>query len=112
MSPSSRTFLPQLHAVLWVGGASCLYTLTSSSLSKWEVDDNWEHQVLSWDVQRALSDRIAETIWVSVATPVTRLLETGGRVAQSTLLVSPAFGTTHAAVVTITTDAAQKTNLI
>uniref|UniRef100_A0A8C3A3Y0 Nuclear pore complex protein Nup133 n=1 Tax=Cyclopterus lumpus TaxID=8103 RepID=A0A8C3A3Y0_CYCLU len=54
-----------LHSVLWVGGASCLYTLTSSSLSKWEVDDSWEHQVLSWDVQRALTESIADAIWVS-----------------------------------------------
>ncbi|XP_068451700.1 nuclear pore complex protein Nup133 [Clinocottus analis] len=54
-----------LHSVLWVGGASCLYTLTSSSLSKWEVDDSWEHQVLSWDAQRALTESIADAIWGS-----------------------------------------------
>ncbi|TNN60479.1 Nuclear pore complex protein Nup133 [Liparis tanakae] len=54
-----------LHSVLWVGGASCLYTLTSSSLSKWELDDSWEHQVLSWDAQRALTDGIADAIWGS-----------------------------------------------
>lgn len=55
----------QLHSVLWVGGASCLYTLTSSSLSKWEVDDRSEHQILSWDVQRALTESIADAIWGS-----------------------------------------------
>ncbi|XP_037621481.1 nuclear pore complex protein Nup133 [Sebastes umbrosus] len=54
-----------LHSVLWVGGASCLYTLTSSSLSKWEVDDSWEHQILSWDAQRALTESIADAIWGS-----------------------------------------------
>ncbi|XP_070776129.1 nuclear pore complex protein Nup133 [Enoplosus armatus] len=54
-----------LHSVLWAAGASCLYTLTSSSLSKWEVDDNWEHQILSWDVQRALTESIADAIWGS-----------------------------------------------
>uniref|UniRef100_A0A3Q3X1Q8 Nucleoporin Nup133/Nup155-like C-terminal domain-containing protein n=1 Tax=Mola mola TaxID=94237 RepID=A0A3Q3X1Q8_MOLML len=54
-----------LHSVLWVGGASCLYTLTSSSLSKWEVDDSYEHQTLSWDVQKALTESIADAIWGS-----------------------------------------------
>ncbi|XP_029284239.1 nuclear pore complex protein Nup133-like [Cottoperca gobio] len=54
-----------LHSVLWVGEASCLYTLTSSSLSKWEVDDTWEHQILSWDAQRALTESIADAIWGS-----------------------------------------------
>lgn len=58
-------FFLQLHSMLWVGGTSCLYTLTSSSLSKWEVDDSWEHQVLSWDARRALTDSIADAIWVS-----------------------------------------------
>uniref|UniRef100_A0A4W6G7B7 Nucleoporin 133 n=1 Tax=Lates calcarifer TaxID=8187 RepID=A0A4W6G7B7_LATCA len=54
-----------LHSVLWGGRASCLYTLTSSSLSKWEVDDSWEHQVLSWDANRALNESIADAIWGS-----------------------------------------------
>lgn len=54
-----------LHSVLWAGEASCLYTLTSSSLSKWEVDDSWEHQILSWDAQRALTESIADAIWGS-----------------------------------------------
>jgi len=56
--------------VLWVGGASCLYTLTSSSLSKWELDDSWEHQVLSWDAQRPLTDGITDAIWVSTRTEI------------------------------------------
>ncbi|XP_060905135.1 nuclear pore complex protein Nup133 [Labrus mixtus] len=54
-----------LHSVLWVGGASCLYTLTSSSVSKWELDDNYEHQIFSWDAQRALTESIADAIWGS-----------------------------------------------
>uniref|UniRef100_UPI0037E7EA6D nuclear pore complex protein Nup133 n=1 Tax=Semicossyphus pulcher TaxID=241346 RepID=UPI0037E7EA6D len=54
-----------LHSVLWVGGASCLYSLTSSSLSKWELDDSYEHQILSWDAQRALTESIADAIWGS-----------------------------------------------
>ena len=54
--------------MLWVGGASSLYTLTSSSLSKWEVDDSYEHQTLSWDVQKALTESIADAIWVSSVT--------------------------------------------
>uniref|UniRef100_A0A7N8XXW6 Nuclear pore complex protein Nup133 n=1 Tax=Mastacembelus armatus TaxID=205130 RepID=A0A7N8XXW6_9TELE len=59
-----------LHSVLWVGGTSCLYTLTSSSLSKWEVDYNWEHQILSWDTHRALTESIADAIWVSTGTHI------------------------------------------
>uniref|UniRef100_A0A3Q3QI17 Nuclear pore complex protein Nup133 n=1 Tax=Monopterus albus TaxID=43700 RepID=A0A3Q3QI17_MONAL len=59
--PTSDT----LHSVLWVGGASCLYTLTSSSLSKWEVEDVSEHQVLSWDIHRALTESIVDAIWGS-----------------------------------------------
>uniref|UniRef100_A0AAQ5YSM3 Nuclear pore complex protein Nup133 n=1 Tax=Amphiprion ocellaris TaxID=80972 RepID=A0AAQ5YSM3_AMPOC len=54
-----------LHSVLWVEGTSCLYTLTNSSLSKWEVDDSSEHQILSWDVSRALTESIADAIWGS-----------------------------------------------
>ncbi|XP_056228567.1 nuclear pore complex protein Nup133 [Seriola aureovittata] len=54
-----------LHSVLWSGRAGCLYTLTSSSLSKWEVDDSWEHQTLSWDARRALTESIADAIWGS-----------------------------------------------
>lgn len=57
--------LPQLHSMLWVGGASCLYTLTNSRLNKWEVDDGYEHQILSWDVQKALTESIIDAIWVS-----------------------------------------------
>ncbi|XP_041838895.1 nuclear pore complex protein Nup133 [Melanotaenia boesemani] len=54
-----------LHKVLWVGRTSCLYTLTSSSLSKWEVDDISEHQIFSWDTRRAITVSIADSIWGS-----------------------------------------------
>lgn len=49
-----------------MGGASCLYTLTSSRLNKWEVEDGYEHHVLSWDVQKGLTESIVDAIWVSV----------------------------------------------
>lgn len=55
---------PQLHGVLWVAASSCLYTLTNSRLSKWEVEDASEQQVLSWDVQKALTESILDAIWV------------------------------------------------
>ncbi|XP_074521579.1 nuclear pore complex protein Nup133 isoform X2 [Halichoeres trimaculatus] len=54
-----------LHSVLWVGGASSLYTLTSSSLSKWELEDSYEHQILRWDAEKALTESIADAIWGS-----------------------------------------------
>uniref|UniRef100_A0A3Q2D098 Nuclear pore complex protein Nup133 n=1 Tax=Cyprinodon variegatus TaxID=28743 RepID=A0A3Q2D098_CYPVA len=54
-----------LHSVLWVEGTSCLYSLTSSTVSKWEVDDNAEHQVFSWDTRRALTESIVDSIWGS-----------------------------------------------
>lgn len=60
-SPANDT----LHSVLWVEGSSCLYTLTNSSLSKWELDDSSEHQILSWDARRALTESIADAIWGS-----------------------------------------------
>ncbi|XP_029632883.1 nuclear pore complex protein Nup133 isoform X2 [Salmo trutta] len=54
-----------LHSVLWVGETGCLYTLTSCGLSKWEVDEVTEHQVLSWDSSRALTESVADAIWGS-----------------------------------------------
>ncbi|CAN9510775.1 unnamed protein product [Ophioblennius macclurei] len=60
-TPTSDT----LHSVLWTGASSCLYALTSSGLSKWEVDDSSEHQIFSWDVRRVLTESIADAIWGS-----------------------------------------------
>ncbi|XP_061626192.1 nuclear pore complex protein Nup133 [Phyllopteryx taeniolatus] len=54
-----------LHSVLWVGETSCLYALTNSRLSKWEVDERSEEQTVSWDAQRALTESIADAIWGS-----------------------------------------------
>uniref|UniRef100_A0A8C7VG06 Nuclear pore complex protein Nup133 n=1 Tax=Oncorhynchus mykiss TaxID=8022 RepID=A0A8C7VG06_ONCMY len=54
-----------LHSVLWVGETGCLYTLTTCGLSKWEVDEVTEHQVLSWDSSRALTESVADAIWGS-----------------------------------------------
>uniref|UniRef100_A0A8C8JLD2 Nucleoporin Nup133/Nup155-like C-terminal domain-containing protein n=1 Tax=Oncorhynchus tshawytscha TaxID=74940 RepID=A0A8C8JLD2_ONCTS len=54
-----------LHSVLWVGETGCLYTLTSCGLSKWEVNEVTEHQVLSWDSSRALTESVADAIWGS-----------------------------------------------
>ncbi|RVE76672.1 hypothetical protein OJAV_G00011250 [Oryzias javanicus] len=54
-----------LHSVLWAGQTGCLYALTSSSLSKWEVDDSSERQIFSWDTRRALTESITDSIWGS-----------------------------------------------
>uniref|UniRef100_A0A4W5PQ99 Nuclear pore complex protein Nup133 n=1 Tax=Hucho hucho TaxID=62062 RepID=A0A4W5PQ99_9TELE len=54
-----------LHSVLWVGETGCLYTLTSCGLSKWEVNEVTEHQVLSWDSSRALTESVGDAIWGS-----------------------------------------------
>uniref|UniRef100_A0A8C8IEY4 Nucleoporin Nup133/Nup155-like N-terminal domain-containing protein n=1 Tax=Oncorhynchus tshawytscha TaxID=74940 RepID=A0A8C8IEY4_ONCTS len=61
----SSLFGMRLHSVLWVGEMGCLYTLTSCGLSKWEVDEVTEHQVLSWDSSRALTESVADAIWGS-----------------------------------------------
>ncbi|XP_032419255.1 nuclear pore complex protein Nup133 isoform X1 [Xiphophorus hellerii] len=55
----------ELHSVLWVEGTSCLYSLTSSTVSKWEVDDSTEHQIFSWDTRKALTESIVDSIWGS-----------------------------------------------
>lgn len=54
-----------LHSVLWVGETSCLYTLTTSRLSKWEILESSENQLLCWDSSHALTDSIADAIWGS-----------------------------------------------
>uniref|UniRef100_A0A674F4S2 Nuclear pore complex protein Nup133 n=1 Tax=Salmo trutta TaxID=8032 RepID=A0A674F4S2_SALTR len=61
----SSLFGMLLHSVLWVGETGCLYTLTSCGLSKWEMDEVTEHQVLSWDSSRALTESVADAIWGS-----------------------------------------------
>lgn len=54
-----------LHSVLWVPSFSSLFALTSSRLSKWDVDDSYEHIIYSWDARRALTERITDAIWGS-----------------------------------------------
>ncbi|XP_077461332.1 nuclear pore complex protein Nup133 isoform X1 [Stigmatopora argus] len=54
-----------LQSLLWVDETRSLYALTNSRLSKWEVDASSEQQTISWDVQRALNENIADAIWGS-----------------------------------------------
>lgn len=62
LSPTSDLMLA---SVLWDRGRSSFYTLTSSSISKWELDDSSEKQVHSWDVHRTLKESITDAIWGS-----------------------------------------------
>lgn len=55
----------QLASVLWDRGGSSFYTLTSSNISKWELDDSSEKQVHSWDVHRTLKESITDAVWGS-----------------------------------------------
>ncbi|XP_055986675.1 nuclear pore complex protein Nup133 isoform X1 [Sorex fumeus] len=54
-----------LSSVLWDRTKSNFYSLTSSNISKWELDDSSERQVHSWDINRALKENIADAIWGS-----------------------------------------------
>ncbi|XP_077575977.1 nuclear pore complex protein Nup133 isoform X1 [Stigmatopora nigra] len=54
-----------LQSLLWVDESRSLYALTNSRLNKWEMDANTEQQTISWDVQRALNENIADAIWGS-----------------------------------------------
>ncbi|XP_037107149.1 nuclear pore complex protein Nup133 isoform X2 [Syngnathus acus] len=54
-----------LNGVLWVGATGRLYALSNSRLSKWEVDESWEQQTISWDIPQALNESIADAIWGS-----------------------------------------------
>uniref|UniRef100_A0A3B4DZX2 Nuclear pore complex protein Nup133 n=1 Tax=Pygocentrus nattereri TaxID=42514 RepID=A0A3B4DZX2_PYGNA len=54
-----------VHSVLWVKDSGCLYTLSTCGLSKWEVGDSVEVQVLSWNACPSLADSIADAIWGS-----------------------------------------------
>ncbi|XP_072319049.1 nuclear pore complex protein Nup133 isoform X2 [Eucyclogobius newberryi] len=51
-----------LHSVLWSPSSSSLFSLSSSSLNKWDLGDSHEHQVYSWE-HRALTERITDAIW-------------------------------------------------
>ncbi|XP_043926669.1 nuclear pore complex protein Nup133 [Protopterus annectens] len=54
-----------LQCVLWDGESGCLYTLTSSSVNKWEVDETSERQIFSWESSRILKEHITDAIWGS-----------------------------------------------
>uniref|UniRef100_A0A673JYV0 Nuclear pore complex protein Nup133-like n=1 Tax=Sinocyclocheilus rhinocerous TaxID=307959 RepID=A0A673JYV0_9TELE len=56
---------PQVFSVLWVKETGCLYSLSSCGLSKWEVDENSETQVLSWSTNQIITDSITDAIWDS-----------------------------------------------
>uniref|UniRef100_A0A8C6X5B8 Nuclear pore complex protein Nup133 n=1 Tax=Naja naja TaxID=35670 RepID=A0A8C6X5B8_NAJNA len=62
LSPSNDE---ELSSVLWDEDDSRFYAMTSSNLYKWEIEDNAERQVLSWDINRILKENIMESIWGS-----------------------------------------------
>lgn len=55
----------QLSGVLWDRERSSFYSLTSSSLSRWELDEASGRLAFSWDVNRVLKDSVADAVWVS-----------------------------------------------
>uniref|UniRef100_A0A8C0RJ30 Nucleoporin Nup133/Nup155-like C-terminal domain-containing protein n=1 Tax=Canis lupus familiaris TaxID=9615 RepID=A0A8C0RJ30_CANLF len=62
LSPSSDLIL---SSVLWDRERASFYSLTSSNISKWELDDSSEKQAHSWDINRALKENITDAIWGS-----------------------------------------------
>ncbi|XP_017381982.1 nuclear pore complex protein Nup133 [Cebus imitator] len=62
LSPSSDL---TLSSVLWDSEKSSFYSLTSSNISKWELDDSSEKHVHSWDINKALKENITDAIWGS-----------------------------------------------
>ncbi|XP_045293385.1 nuclear pore complex protein Nup133 isoform X2 [Leopardus geoffroyi] len=62
LSPSTDLIL---SSVLWDGDRGSFYSLTSSNISKWELDDSSEKQAHSWDINRALKENITDAIWGS-----------------------------------------------
>lgn len=53
-----------LHSVLWAPSLSSLFSLSSSSLNKWALDDSYEQHIFSWE-HKALTERITDAIWGS-----------------------------------------------
>ncbi|XP_053568255.1 nuclear pore complex protein Nup133 [Bombina bombina] len=53
-----------LCSVLW-DKEDCFYTLTETSINKWEMYDTSEYHVLSWDMNRILKEHIVDAIWGS-----------------------------------------------
>ncbi|KAM4812398.1 nuclear pore complex protein Nup133 isoform X1 [Urocitellus parryii] len=54
-----------LAGVFWDRESSSFYSLTSSNISKWELDESSEKQAYSWDVHRALKENVTDAIWGS-----------------------------------------------
>ncbi|XP_055281818.1 nuclear pore complex protein Nup133 isoform X1 [Moschus berezovskii] len=62
LSPSSDLIL---SSVLWDRERASFYSLTSSNICKWELDDSSEKQAHSWDINRVLKENIIDAIWGS-----------------------------------------------
>uniref|UniRef100_A0A8C5MUE1 Nuclear pore complex protein Nup133 n=1 Tax=Leptobrachium leishanense TaxID=445787 RepID=A0A8C5MUE1_9ANUR len=60
----SPTVESNLRAVLW-DKVDCFYTLTDSSINKWELEDTSECHVLSWEMSKVLKESISDAIWGS-----------------------------------------------
>eukprot|EP00061_Rhincodon_typus_P017988 g46954.t1 len=52
-----------LSSVLWDVENECFYTLTNSSLNKWEVDETSERHIFSWDLNRSMKRDLGDSIW-------------------------------------------------
>ncbi|XP_073416308.1 nuclear pore complex protein Nup133 isoform X1 [Dendrobates tinctorius] len=61
LSPSIES---SLISVLYDKG-DCFYTLTNNNINKWDMDDNSETHVLTWDMSRVLKENISDAIWGS-----------------------------------------------
>lgn len=59
-----RSLPVQLAGVLWDGDRSSFCSLTSSSISRWELDESSGRLALSWDVNRVLKESVADAVWV------------------------------------------------
>ncbi|XP_040183145.1 nuclear pore complex protein Nup133 [Rana temporaria] len=53
-----------LCSVLWDKG-DCLYTLTNTSIEKWEMNDSAEYHIQSWDFRQLIDEKISDAIWGS-----------------------------------------------
>ncbi|XP_006146075.1 nuclear pore complex protein Nup133 [Tupaia chinensis] len=54
-----------LSSVLWDRERSSFYSLTSSNISRWELDESSEKQAHNLDVNRVLKEQITDAIWGS-----------------------------------------------
>nr|DBA26795.1 TPA: hypothetical protein GDO54_011006 [Pyxicephalus adspersus] len=61
LSPTTES---SLCSVMW-DKEDCLYTLTNMTIDKWEMDDNSDYHILSWDLSRQVKENISDAIWGS-----------------------------------------------